>query len=114
MPVLPQQPGETAIRKHFAAGLAACAIVRFFVGVTDPQYFVSAARTRLAVASVNGHSRAKRGDLLGEAGLGLGTCLLDPETYCLAGRSEQPFPLDGFLFLRERKRREARRVSHFV
>ena len=49
------------------ASLAAGAVVRFFVGIADAQNLLAAARTRQAIAAVNGHIFAESGHFLGEA-----------------------------------------------
>src|SRR5580698_7654860 len=78
-PIFSQQPRQAAIRENFSAGLAACAVVRFFVGVANPQDFVAASRAGLAVAPVNRHIFSKCGDFLGESLRCLSAEMFNPE-----------------------------------
>jgi len=73
------EAAKAAIGEHPATGLAARAVVRFVVGVTDSENTRAAPGARFSVASMNGHALAKRSDLLREPLARLGTQAPEPE-----------------------------------
>jgi len=52
-PVRPEQTREAPVGEHLAASLAARAIIRFLVGVTNPQDFVATSWARFSEAPVH-------------------------------------------------------------
>src|SRR5579871_5285737 len=113
-PVRTQQARQTSVRQHLASGLAAGAIVGFFIGVPNPQNLFAAPRTRQPVASVHGHVFAERGDLLRKTLLRLCAQLVDPAPQSLPRRIEQPLPLLVSKFVRLRYGGKLRRVQDFI
>jgi hypothetical protein len=63
---------------------------------------------------VNRHILAKRGHLFGKAGFRLCAQPVYPEPEGIARRSEQPFPLVRLQLVRERDRRQLRRVQDLI
>ena len=53
-----QQPGKAAISEHPAAGLAARAVVRFVVRITDTENLRAAPAARFSVAPMDGHAHS--------------------------------------------------------
>src|SRR3954468_21786826 len=65
-PILPEQTAQGAVGQHFAAGLAAGAVVDLIFGVADPLDRGATNRAGLAEAPVHRHTGPKRRYLLGE------------------------------------------------
>src|SRR5215467_14143979 len=65
-PVRAQQAREATVSKQLASCLAARAVVGLVVRVTDALNLFAAPWTRLAVAAMSSHARAKRRHFFGE------------------------------------------------
>src|SRR5262245_13687566 len=55
-PIFPQQPAQRAIRKHFAPGLAAWAVIDLVFRIADPLHQRPAHGARLPEAPVHRHA----------------------------------------------------------
>ena len=108
-PIVFEQPRERAVGEDPPVGLAARAVVRLVIGITDPLHGRAADRARLAEATVDGHLRTERGHLLGEAVAGLGPEPLDPFDEDLTRGEIEPLDLRLRQLLRECQRRQPAR-----
>src|SRR6476646_4105217 len=95
-PIRSEQAREAAIREQLAAGLAARAIVRLVVGVTDALNLFAAAGARLAISAVRGRAFAERSNFFREALESRGVEAVDPDLKSSARRLIKPIPLFGF------------------
>src|SRR5215472_3060743 len=113
-PVLLEEPRERAIGQEPSAGLAGGTVVRLVVGVDDALDRRAAVRTRLPVATVDGHPLPEGGHLLRKSGAGLLAKPVGPGPENGAGRLVESPDLVLLQPLRQRHRGQAGGVEDLV
>src|SRR5690349_11140713 len=100
-PIFLQKQRQASVRQQTAASLASRAIVGFIINVANPLDLGAADRTGPSELSVNGHFRAKGGDLFRKLVPGLLTQQRDPMGERLLHGQVQPLNLIAGEFLRQ-------------
>ena len=94
--------------------MATRTVICLVIGVTNPLNFLATPRTRLTIATVNGHAFAEGGHLLRKTIFRLRPKSLDPEVESLARSCEQALPLFRFEFVGKSDGGQLGSVQNFI